>query len=161
MNFCTVVLRPLGMFETGSSVPPEKMHRMAALYKRIGRRLERVNGNAATEGNRFSGLSLYSGGGSLDDSGGGLASTCQDYACFCLMLFAQGTFEGVQVLKPETVEFLSTNQLPRVTGRSDLWCYDCPGMDCCPLGYVCVDYPGLDPTYRAGDFGMTSIGGIV
>jgi methyl acetate hydrolase len=43
--------------------------------------------------------------------GGGLYSTAGDYLTFCRMLLAGGTFDGRQVLKPETVKLMGENHI--------------------------------------------------
>jgi methyl acetate hydrolase len=43
--------------------------------------------------------------------GAGLYSTAGDYIAFCRMLLAGGTFDGRQVLKPETVKLMSQNHI--------------------------------------------------
>jgi CubicO group peptidase (beta-lactamase class C family) len=43
--------------------------------------------------------------------GGGLFSTAADYMAFCRMLLGGGVLEGRQVLRPETVEQMSRNQI--------------------------------------------------
>jgi CubicO group peptidase (beta-lactamase class C family) len=48
--------------------------------------------------------------------GGGLVSTVHDYANFCQMLVDNGEFKGKQLLKPETIELMFTNQLNGVAG---------------------------------------------
>ncbi|MDX1565505.1 MAG: serine hydrolase, partial [Phycisphaeraceae bacterium] len=44
--------------------------------------------------------------------GGGLVSTARDYMRFLLMIEQGGRLGGVRLLKPETVELMTTNQLP-------------------------------------------------
>jgi methyl acetate hydrolase len=43
--------------------------------------------------------------------GGGLYSTAGDYIAFCRMLLAGGTFDGRQVLKPETAKLMGENHI--------------------------------------------------
>jgi CubicO group peptidase (beta-lactamase class C family) len=43
--------------------------------------------------------------------GGGMVSTMNDYANFCQMLVDGGKFKGRQILKPETLDEIFTNQL--------------------------------------------------
>ncbi len=43
--------------------------------------------------------------------GGGLYSTAQDYIRFTQMILNRGTLNGIQVLKPETVQMMSQNQM--------------------------------------------------
>ena len=40
-----------------------------------------------------------------------MVSTTTDYLRFCQMLLNKGTLDGVQLLKPETVELMTTDQL--------------------------------------------------
>jgi methyl acetate hydrolase len=54
--------------------------------------------------------------------GGGLYSTAGDYIAFCRMLLAGGTFDGRQVLNPETVKLMGENHIGALevpTLRSD------------------------------------------
>ena len=44
--------------------------------------------------------------------GGGLASTIGDYFKFCLMLANGGELNGVRLLSPKTLEFMTMNHLP-------------------------------------------------
>jgi CubicO group peptidase (beta-lactamase class C family) len=50
------------------------------------------------------------GGDSLDwtPGGSGLVSTAGDYMRFASMLWNHGTYRGIQILKPETVELMTT-----------------------------------------------------
>jgi methyl acetate hydrolase len=43
--------------------------------------------------------------------GAGLFSTAPDYVTFTRMLLAGGTFNGVEVLKPQTVELMARNAI--------------------------------------------------
>ncbi len=45
-------------------------------------------------------------------AGGGLVSTAADFARFCLMLSGRGTFAGKRLMKTESVELMTRNQLP-------------------------------------------------
>jgi CubicO group peptidase (beta-lactamase class C family) len=47
----------------------------------------------------------------LTPGGLGLTSTLDDYQKFAQMLANGGTYSGVTILKPETVELMATNQL--------------------------------------------------
>ena len=49
--------------------------------------------------------------------GGGLYSSAQDYARFMRMMLNQGTLDGVQVLRPETVATMSANQIGDIPVR--------------------------------------------
>ena len=47
----------------------------------------------------------------LKPGGYGLTSTADDYMRFACMLVHDGTFDGVTILKPETVRLMAANQL--------------------------------------------------
>lgn len=102
------VLKPLGMENTYFFIPAEKASRLAVMYAETkGGRLERLP--LISQGYQvnfpITGARTYFSGGS------GLSSTVEDYAKFCQMILNQGTFGGKQILTPESVELMSTNQI--------------------------------------------------
>ena len=93
----TRLFGPLGMVDTGFSVPPEKVDRYAALYrpnKESG--LERV-GDAPLANDEV---------GFFPSGGGGLVSTAADYMRFSQMLLNGGELDGVRILGKKTVELM-------------------------------------------------------
>ena len=85
------------MVDTGFSVPPEKVDRYAALYRRNKPSgLERV-GKAPLANDE---LSFFPSGG------GGLVSTAADYMRFCQMLLNGGELDGARILGKKTVELM-------------------------------------------------------
>ena len=93
----TRLFAPLGMVDTGFSVPPEKVDRFAALYrpnKKEG--MERV-GDAPLANDD---LTFFPSGG------GGLVSTAADYMRFSQMLLNGGELDGVRILGKKTVELM-------------------------------------------------------
>ncbi|SFT56157.1 CubicO group peptidase, beta-lactamase class C family [Algoriphagus locisalis] len=108
----THVLDPLKMSETRYFVPESDRARMSASYRRTGEgQLEQLPNE---EAHRFN-INEWP----LTPGGFGFTSTLDDYMTFARMLVNKGEFDGVRVLKPETVELMSTNQLPdSVTERS-------------------------------------------
>ncbi len=40
-----------------------------------------------------------------------MSSTAEDYMRFCLMILNRGELDGVRLLKPDTVEMMTTNQI--------------------------------------------------
>ena len=102
--FTERVFGPLGMADTCWWVEPERADRLAALYIP-----EPGSGRAL----RYDPL----GAGALRPpaflgGGGGLVSTAADYRRFTAMLAGRGTFEGVRVLGPRTLELMARNHLP-------------------------------------------------
>ncbi len=48
----------------------------------------------------------------LFSGGGGLVSTAPDYLRFCQTLLNRGELDGTRILRPETVQLMTTNSLP-------------------------------------------------
>ena len=97
------IFKPLGMVDTGFSVPDEKVGRYAALYKPDDQTgLEIVYTPPLATGQR---TFFFSGGG-------GLVSTASDYIRFSQMLLNGGELEGVRILGRKTVELMTMNHLP-------------------------------------------------
>jgi CubicO group peptidase (beta-lactamase class C family) len=109
------ICAPLGMRDTGFSVEPTKLDRLATAYDRD----DGPNGRPAVEdppGGRFSRPPVFEGGG------GGLVSTAGDYLAFASMLLAGGTHEGERVLSPEAVALMTSDQLtPEQRATSGFW----------------------------------------
>jgi len=98
------IFQPLDMKDTAFYVPNNKKDRFAACYGPDDKGGLRVTGEITSY--RFlSSPSFLSGGG-------GLVSTARDYLRFCQMLLNKGKLDGVQILKPKTVERMTRNQLP-------------------------------------------------
>ncbi len=108
------IFGPLGMTDTGFSVPESDQARLAALYgagpQRTAVRLEAA-GRAA-----LSPPAMLSGGG-------GLVSSAADYHRFTQMLRNRGELDGVRLLSPRTVDYMARNHLP---GGADLEAFGRP-----------------------------------
>jgi CubicO group peptidase (beta-lactamase class C family) len=90
------ILTPLGMSSTEFLTAESPRDRLATMYTQDAKgRLVPVN---------------RVGGDSLDwtPGGSGLVSTAGDYMRFASMLWNHGTYRGIQILKPETVELMTT-----------------------------------------------------
>ncbi|MDR6625145.1 serine hydrolase domain-containing protein [Caulobacter segnis] len=99
------IFAPLGMKDTAFYVPAEKMGRLAALYDAdpaTGKLVPAVEG-AWRDVSRSPAAPL---------GGGGLLSTAGDFARFAQMILNRGEFEGVRVLRPESVALMTQNHLP-------------------------------------------------
>jgi len=109
------VFEPLGMTETGFSVPTGAGERFASLYTPLeGDAMALNSAKAANEtlrlvdqpgGSPFEAATLFSGGG-------GLVGTIDDYARFADMLRNRGAGNGNRLLGPKTVDFMLRNHLP-------------------------------------------------
>ena len=98
------IFKPLGMVDTDFYVPPEKMSRLATLY-----RMSKTKGLTAVDQpmmNRDpSRIPAIAGGG------GGLFSTAADYGRFAQMLLNRGSLEGVTILESASVDLMTANHI--------------------------------------------------
>jgi len=102
--FAERILGPLGMVDTGFTVPPGQAHRLAGLY------VASQPGRSPTRQDDFTPdprgpVTFLSGGG-------GLVSTAADYLRFTRMLLNRGELDGVRLLGSRTVDFMTRNHLP-------------------------------------------------
>ena len=93
------IFQPLGMTQTWFTVPPEHHARIAEPFARdpdggVQMRVIDVREDAA-----------------LESGGGGLASTAMDYARFLQFMLSKGELDGVRLLGPRTVDFMTTDHL--------------------------------------------------
>ncbi len=97
------ILGPLGMDETAFQVAPQNAHRLAACYEfeKGGMKLA----NDPEDSSFLKPVHFLSGGG-------GLVSSAADYLKFCRMLIGGGAVDGVRLLSPKTVAFMTANHLP-------------------------------------------------
>lgn len=99
------LFEPLGMTDTGFHVPEADYDRFSDVW---GRHPETGALVGPLEAPGF----LYRADTVAFEGGGhGLVGTMDDYARFAAMLANEGTLDGVQILKPETVELMRTNVL--------------------------------------------------
>ena len=103
------VLEPLAMNETDWYYPPSALSRFVKPYRVVDGKLQ-------------PGATLYSEGAVSEqqtyaEGAIGLNGPIDDYARFCQMLLNKGEFNGRRILKPETVELMTTvNRLPPNSG---------------------------------------------
>ncbi len=110
------IFEPLGMTDTGFTVPPETRHRRAAAcgFDDAGRSVTLLappGGVALAE--RPDGMAYESGGQ-------GLWSTLDDYLAFARLFVGRGAVDGVRLLRPDTLERMTSNRLTdtqRATSR--------------------------------------------
>lgn len=99
------IFEPLGMNDTGFYVPEEKRHRLADVYEKTS------DGMKLYETNHLGIKYTMDKEPAFQSGGAGLVSTIDDYSRFATMLMHKGTYEGRQILKPHTVEFMTTGKL--------------------------------------------------
>jgi len=103
------IFKLLDMKDTAFRVARKKADRFAACYgPKLSGGLRVVDEPAKSQ--YLKKPSLFSGGG-------GLVSTARDYMRFCQMLLNKGQLDGKRLLRPETVEMMTSNQLPDSVNR--------------------------------------------
>ncbi|HET6971496.1 MAG TPA: serine hydrolase domain-containing protein [Phenylobacterium sp.] len=95
------IFDPLGMGDTFFWCPPEKRGRLAKLYE------------APADGGPLKDVSLplTDAPPAFEGGGGGLISTADDYLKFARLMLGRGEVDGVRLVKPETVDLMTTNRL--------------------------------------------------
>jgi CubicO group peptidase (beta-lactamase class C family) len=132
----TRIFEPLGMRDTGFSVPAGAAERFAANYRRGVDTLLTREDDPAT--------SAYLTPPTFLSGGGGLVSTVEDYRRFCQMLLSGGEYEGTRLISRKTIDLMTRNHLPEgqdlaglATGSFSETAYDGVGFG---LGFaVAVD----------------------
>jgi CubicO group peptidase (beta-lactamase class C family) len=122
------ILAPLGMVDTGFTVPPEKLSRLATIYSvKAGTGLVKAT-QQRTDPKFFSAT-------------GGLFSTAADYMRFCQMLLNGGELEGHRLLGRKTIELMTARH-----------------SDPIPLSFLSGQYFGLGVAVQKadGDSGLIS-----
>ncbi len=105
------LFKPLGMNDTFFSVPDDKLDRFLPNHSWDDKANKLVDFDGARFGGNYRGTTLYSGGG-------GLVSTAMDYMRFAEMLRAGGSLDGVRILSPKTVQFMTMDHLPASVGAA-------------------------------------------
>lgn len=98
------IFDPLGMKDTGFSVPADQIDRLPPLYAPDPQTGEFHVWDEA-EGGRHSEPPAFQGGG------GGLNSTVDDYHAYFRMLLNKGMHDGQRILSRSAVELMTTNRL--------------------------------------------------
>jgi CubicO group peptidase (beta-lactamase class C family) len=96
------LFEPLGMVDTGFSVPEEKLERVAVCYRRQGGKLVPTSPGQAIDPRQPP---------KLESGGGGLFSTADDFARFCRMLLGGGALGEVRVLSEASAAEMMRDQL--------------------------------------------------
>ncbi len=98
------IFEPLRMVDTGYTVPADKLPRYAANYARA------PDGGLALFDDPAD--SAYARPKTLFTGSSGLISTAGDYVRFAEMLRRGGALDGVRILGPRTVRYMTQNHLP-------------------------------------------------
>ncbi len=141
------IFEPLGMVDTGFSVPPDKQHRIAEAFVHDpdgGTQMPLIDIRKVPR---------------MEAGGMGLASTAQDYARFVQCLCNGGELSGQRLLSPASVQLMTSDHLgglgQQTTERSGDMLGRGTGFG---LGFSVRLHPGLETL--PGSVGLYSWGGI-
>ncbi len=140
------IFEPLGMTDTGFTVPPAHLARLAEPFAHD------PDGGEAMVVTDFREPGLMQGGG------GGLVSTARDYARFLQFMLNRGALNGVRLLGPRIVDYMTADHLgtiPVAPGASAALLPPGHGFG---LGFAVRLATGIAPT--PGSAGMYYWGGI-
>jgi CubicO group peptidase (beta-lactamase class C family) len=101
---------PLGMVDTGFSVPADRLPRLTAQYVPADGGLQLLDRGDAS--------SWWSSPPAHEDSSGGLVSTLDDVWAFARMMAAGGVHDGDALVSPESFRRLTTNRLTEAQRRA-------------------------------------------
>lgn len=113
-EFCRErIFGPLKMDDTWFILPKEKRSRLAGLYSAApDKTLTRLGDKPVVIGGaQITATYPTNDGGKYFSGGAGLVSTAGDYFRFCQMILNHGELDGARVLKAETVDRMTRNQL--------------------------------------------------
>lgn len=93
------IFGPLGMADTGFTVPAGDLPRFTTQYGEDGSPMDRPEGSPWARPPAF------------EDGGAGLVSTADDYLAFARMLLGRGAYGGERILSRASVELMTSGQL--------------------------------------------------
>ena len=141
------IFEPLGMKDTGFYVPKEKLDRLAEAYEETKEGIKEFREDSLGIHMAMDVPPAYEAGGA------GLVSTIDDYSRFAAMLLNQGTFNGKQILFPETVNYMTTRRLfPEQQEWFDKW-WELNGFSYGNLMRVMTDPWKAPFAAREGEYG--------
>ena len=139
--FAENIFQPLGMNDTFFSVPDDKRQRLASSHY-WDTEQNRLTIVTADRQRNYTNVTLYSGGG-------GLVSTITDYLRFCQIFIGGGSYDGVRILGPKTMEYMSGDHLTPEVRAEGVGQY--PSDDLYPgqsmaLGFGVITNPIIAPS---------------
>jgi CubicO group peptidase (beta-lactamase class C family) len=138
----TEIFAPLGMVDTGFWVLPDQEHRIAAPFAHDpdgGVPMKVIEPREVPD---------------MESGGGGLMSTAMDYARFLQCLRNRGELDGVSLLGPHTLDYMTTDHLGSIPADGTLL----PPGHGFGLGFAVRTHQGLSPV--PGSVGLYYWGGI-
>lgn len=149
------IFQPLGMQDTFFQVPASKFKRLAGdqYWDAANKKLMPV---PASNQRNYASVSLFSGGG-------GLVSSASDYMRFAQMVLNGGSYNGVRILGPKTVQYMGLNHLTpaaRAEGVGVFQNADLYAGQSMSLGFGVVTNPALMPaTSSMGEISWAGVAG--
>ncbi|MEN8905888.1 MAG: serine hydrolase domain-containing protein [Clostridiales bacterium] len=142
------IFEPLDMHDTGFWVPEEKNSRLAKIYADNGSgELIPFTGNHLGIANQMDRNPAFESGGA------GLVSTIDDYSRFTRMLMNQGILDRIRILRPKTVEYLTSGTLNNLQQKYfDKW-MTLNGHSYGNLMRVMIDYTKATNLGSLGEYG--------
>jgi CubicO group peptidase (beta-lactamase class C family) len=142
------IFRPLGMVDTDFYVPTGKHDRFTTMYAPTDF-FQPMKGGLVKADDPHTGS--YSKPKRMLSGGGGLVSTVSDYLAFLRAIINGGEWNGVRLLKPETLALMRTNQLaPGVGVKFPMWEMNGTVFG---LGFAIKEAPGPDePKSAIGEY---------
>lgn len=123
------ILAPLGMTDSGFSVPERDRSRIAEAFPKD------------PEGGTDVALLDIRRTAMFESGGGGMVATTMDYARFLGMLLGNGRLGSTRLLGRKTIELMTSDHLGTITGAADLLT---PGHGF-GLGFAVRTHPGMAP----------------
>lgn len=111
------IFTPLGMKDTGFSVPADGVPRLATVYESNETNTVIAPYDPGKMRDYLKKATYFSGGG-------GLVSTATDYLRFSQMLLNGGELDGVRILSPKTTTLMTRNHVVEIADRRGLGSYD-------------------------------------
>jgi CubicO group peptidase (beta-lactamase class C family) len=136
------IFAPLGMVDTGFFVPPDQHHRIAEPFEKD------------PDGGVLMKVLDPKHPAAMEAGGGGLMSTALDYARFLQCLRNKGELNGVRLLGPHTVDFMTADHLGDIPSEGPLL----PPGHGFGLGFAVRTAQGISPV--PGSVGLYYWGGI-
>lgn len=135
------IWQPLGMTDSHFYLPKSKHGRLVKLYSK-----NTADGPLTLHENETYRTFPTAGSQRYYSGGAGSVGTIDDYAVFCQMLLQGGVYQGVRLLGPKTVAFMTRNQI----GDNEVW----TRKDKFGLGFQVIT-PGTRYADQAGDQAFT------
>lgn len=142
------IFEPLDMKDTGFWLTEEKRNRLVKTYGDDGK-----GGLELYTGNNLGIINKMDRNPAFESGGAGLVSTIDDCGRFTTMLMNNGSLNGIQILRPRTVKYLTSATLNAQQQKSfDLW-YTLSGHSYGNLMRVMTDCSKAGDLGCAGEYG--------